>query len=94
MLQTGPVIRRRVVARGRVQGVFFRDTCRRLAWAHRVSGWVTNRDDGAVEAVFEGEPSAVQALVNWTRHGPPQARVTKLEVIAEEPRGELGFSVR
>jgi acylphosphatase len=59
-----------------------------------VAGWVTNRDDGAVEAVFEGEPHGVQALVNWARHGPPQARVTTLEVIEEEPRGERGFAVR
>jgi acylphosphatase len=44
--------------------------------------------------VFEGEPSAVQALVDWAREGPPQARVIKLEVIDEEPRGERGFSVR
>ena len=63
-------------------------------WARRVSGWVTNREDGAVEAVFEGEPSAVQAMVDWARRGPAQASVTKLEVIEEEPRGELGFSVR
>ena len=46
-------------------GVFFRDTCRRQAWAHRVSGWVTNREDGAVEAIFEGEAAAVQAMVDW-----------------------------
>jgi acylphosphatase len=67
---------------------------RREASAHQVSGWVANREDGALEAVFEGEPAAVQALVDWTRQGPPRARVIKLEVIEEEPRGELGFSVR
>jgi acylphosphatase len=94
MIQTGAVIRRRVVAHGLVQGVFFRDTCRRQAWAQRVAGWVTNREDGAVEAVFEGEPSAVQAMVEWARKGPPHAYVNKLEVIEEEPRGERGFSVR
>jgi acylphosphatase len=94
MIQTGAVIRRRVVARGRVQGVFFRDTCRRQAWSHRVSGWVTNREDGAVEAVFEGDAAAVQAMVEWARRGPAQAHVAKLEVIEEEPRGELGFSIR
>jgi acylphosphatase len=92
--QTGAVIRRRVVAHGRVQGVFFRDTCRRQAWAYRVSGWVTNREDGAVEAIFEGEVAAVQAMVDWARRGPARAQVTKLEIIEEEPRGELGFSVR
>jgi acylphosphatase len=94
LLHTGAVIRRRVVVYGRVQGVFFRDSCRREAGTHRVSGWVANRADGAVEAVFEGESAAVQALLDWTRQGPPRARVIKLEVIEEEPRGELGFSVR
>ena len=94
MIQTGAVIRRRVVAHGLVQGVFFRDTCRRRASARRVSGWVTNREDGAVEAVFEGEHSAVQAMIDWARRGPSQAHVTKLEVIEEEPCGERGFSVR
>ena len=94
MIQTGGVIRRRVVAHGLVQGVFFRDACRRQASAHRVAGWVTNREDGTVEAVFEGEPSAVQAMIDWSRDGSAQAYVTKLEVIDEEPRGERGFSVR
>ena len=94
MIHTGAVIRRRVVAQGRVQGVFFRDTCRREASGRRVSGWISNREDGAVEAVFEGEASAVLALIDWARQGPPQARVIKLEIIEEEPRGERGFSVR
>ena len=94
MIQTGAVIRRRVVAHGRVQGVFFRDTCRRQAWTRGVSGWVTNREDGAVEAVFEGEPSDVHAMVDWARRGPAHAEVAKLEVIEEEPCGEQGFSVR
>jgi acylphosphatase len=94
MIQTGAVIRRRVVAHGRVQGVFFRDTCRRQARTRQVTGWVSNREDGAVEAVFEGEPTDVQAMVDWARRGPYQAHVTKLEVTEETPRGELGFSVR
>ena len=94
VIQTGAVIRRRVVAHGRVQGVFFRDTCRRQARTRQVSGWVANREDGAVEAVFEGEASDVQAMVDWARRGPYQAYVTNLEVIEETPRGELGFSVR
>ena len=87
MIQTGAVIRRRVVAHGRVQGVFFRDTCRRQALAYRVSGWVTNREDGAVEAVFEGEPYAGNGRLGPSRL--IQASVTELEVIEEEPRGEL-----
>jgi acylphosphatase len=59
-----------------------------------VSGWSPNRDDGAVEAVFEGEPSDVQAMVDWARRGPAHAEVAELEVIEEEPCGERGFSVR
>ena len=75
MIETGEVIRRRVVAHGRVQGVFFRDTCRRQALAYSVSGWVANREDGAVEAVFEGEPYAVKAMVDWARRGSVHATV-------------------
>jgi acylphosphatase len=87
------MIRRRVVAYGTVQGVFFRDSCRREAKRHQVSGWVTNRADGALEAVFEGEPAEVEAMVDWARQGPPRARVEGLDVTAEEPQGESGFRV-
>jgi acylphosphatase len=87
-------IRRRVVARGRVQGVFFRDATRRRAETRGVAGWVSNRSDGAVEAVFEGEPDAVESMVRFTREGPGRARVDDLEVVEEEPEGLSGFSVR
>jgi acylphosphatase len=88
------MIRRRVVATGLVQGVFYRDTCRREASRRGVAGWVTNRGDGAVEAVFEGEEPDVQALVDWARHGPSHARVDHVEVTEEEPTGQPGFDVR
>jgi acylphosphatase len=88
------VIRRRVIAYGRVQGVFFRDSVRRLARQHDVAGSVTNRWDGAVEAVFEGEPDAVDRLVRFMREGPRGAEVERVEVIEEEPEGLSGFSVR
>ena len=87
-------VRRRVVAHGRVQGVFFRDTVRRRADAAGVAGWVANRPDGAVEAVFEGEPAAVAALVELCRHGPRRAEVTGFECKDEEPQGVEGFMVR
>jgi acylphosphatase len=87
------MIRRRVVVSGRVQGVWFRDSCRREAERHRVAGWVRNRGDGRVEAVFEGEPDAVNALVNWAQHGPPRAQVTAIDVRDEVPAGEAGFRV-
>ena len=57
------MIRRRVVVHGQVQGVFFRDTTRRQAESRGVAGWVRNRADGAVEAVFEGEPEAVESML-------------------------------
>jgi acylphosphatase len=87
------MIRRRVVVSGRVQGVWFRDSCRREARRHRVAGWVRNREDGRVEAVFEGEPDAVNTLVNWAQHGPPHAHVTAIDVRDEAPTGEAGFRV-
>ena len=87
-------VRRRVVVHGRVQGVFFRDSCERMARSAGVSGWVRNRNDGAVEAVFEGEPAAVDRMVGWARQGPRRADVSDVEVFHEEPVGEPGFSVR
>ena len=75
-------IRRRVLVSGRVQGVFFRDTCRREAAAAGVAVRVDNLPDGRVEAVFEGPPAAVQCMVEWCRTGPPRARVDHVEVIA------------
>jgi acylphosphatase len=87
------VIRRRVVVRGHVQGVFFRDTARRMAEARDVSGWITNRPDGAVEAVFEGEPDAVGKMVAFAREGPRGAVVEGVEVTDEEPEGLSGFRV-
>jgi acylphosphatase len=88
------VIRRRVVVHGLVQGVFFRDSVRSLARAARVHGWVRNTPDGSVEAVFEGEPEAVERLVAFCRQGPRGARVDSLVVSAEEPEGLRGFAIR
>jgi acylphosphatase len=88
------MIRRRVVVHGHVQGVFFRDSTRQLAERESVGGWVRNRADGAVEAVFEGEPEAVERLVRFAREGPHDARVERVEVADEEPEGLRRFSVR
>ena len=90
----GDVERRRVVVRGSVQGVFFRDSTRREASRRGVAGWVTNRSDGAVEAVFEGPAEDVEALVDFCRSGPGRADVSDVEVSEEEPEGLEGFSVR
>ena len=89
-----PVIRRRVVVHGHVQGVFFRDSVRRMAEQRGVSGRVANRPDGAVEAVFEGEPEAVARLVDFCREGPRGAQVESVDVFDEDPRGESGFRVQ
>jgi acylphosphatase len=87
------VVRRRVIVRGRVQGVFFRDTLRRQAESRSVAGWAMNRNDGAVEAAFEGAQDAVEALVDFCRRGPSRARVEDVEVVEEQPEGLTGFRV-
>jgi acylphosphatase len=88
------VVRRRVLVHGHVQGVFFRDTTRRQASRFGVAGWVTNRADGAVEAVFEGAPDAVASMVEFCESGPRGADVDRVETSEEEPEGLSGFDVR
>jgi len=87
-------IARSVVISGRVQGVFFRDTLRRRARSRGVSGWVSNRPDGTVQAHLEGPPDGVAELVLWCRTGPRGAEVEDLEVTVAEPEGADGFVVR
>jgi len=88
-------VRRHVVAHGHVHGVFFRDSTRREAERLGVDGWVRNVEDGTVEAVFEGEPSAVDALVELCRSGPGRARVERLVVDGDWPPERLrGFEIR
>jgi acylphosphatase len=88
------IVRRRVVVTGRVQGVWFRESCRREAEALDVAGWVRNRADGTVEGVVEGPPAAVDRMVAWCGDGPPRARVDRVAVTVETPAGEQGFAVR
>jgi acylphosphatase len=87
-------IRRRVVVHGQVQGVFFRDSTRERAQSRGVAGWVRNRPDGAVEAVFEGDPEAVESMVRFASEGPRHADVDDVEVSEEEPEGLSDFDVR
>jgi acylphosphatase len=87
-------IRRRVVVHGDVQGVFFRDSTRERAQSRGVAGWVRNRPDGAVEAVFEGDPEAVESMVRFASEGPRRAEVQDVDVSDEEPEGLSGFDVR
>lgn len=89
-----PIVRMRVIVTGLVQGVFFRESTRNEALARDVSGWVRNDPDGSVEAVFEGQPEAVEAMVAWAHIGPSRAQVQSLTRFAEEPEGLVGFDVR
>ena len=88
------VVARRLVAAGRVQGVFFRDSTRREAIRLGVTGWVRNCPDGTVEAHVEGAADAVAALVRWAREGPRHADVDDLRVSDAEPRGCERFEIR
>jgi acylphosphatase len=84
----------RVLVRGRVQGVFFRAEARARAESLDLAGSVRNLPDGAVEAVFEGDPERVESMVDWCRRGPEGASVEGVEVSSEEPTGERGFDLR
>jgi acylphosphatase len=85
------IVRRRAIIHGAVQGVFFRDSLRRAAIERGVAGSAVNRADGSVEAVLEGPADAVSSLLELCRTGPPAARVDRIEVGEEEPRGASGF---
>ena len=86
---------RRLVAHGRVQGVFFRDETRQRAQRHGLAGWVRNRADGGVEAHLEGPSDAVEAVEAWIRDGgPPRAQVTEVVVDDVDVEGHEGFEVR
>jgi acylphosphatase len=82
-------LRVHVFVSGRVQGVFFRQSTQQQAQSLRVNGWVRNLPDGRVEAVFEGEESAVKMLVAYCRYGPSAARVENAEVIFENYKGDF-----
>lgn len=79
---------------GRVQGVFFRKAASEHARRLGVGGWVHNRADGRVEAVFEGPRDAVDELVAWCHEGTPWSKVEGVEVTSEEPEGLESFRIR
>jgi acylphosphatase len=85
--------RRHVTVYGFVQGVGFRFAVERAARTRGVAGWVRNRPDGTVAAVFEGDPDDVEALVDFCRRGPRGSDVDRVDVSAESPEGLLGFRV-
>lgn len=91
---TVSTVRARALVRGRVQGVWFRQSVAEEARALGAVGWVRNLTDGSVEAVFEGPPAVVERAIDYVRVGPPRAEVASVEVTWEEPAGEEGFAVR
>jgi acylphosphatase len=88
------MIRRRIIVKGRVQGVFFRQGCQREAVAVGVTGWIRNNYDGSVEAALEGAPDAIERVVSWMRVGPSEAVVTDVNIIDEALVGEHTFRIR
>jgi acylphosphatase len=86
-------VRRHVLVSGRVQGVWFRESCRRTAARRDVRGFVRNLEDGRVEAVFEGPPELVEELVEWCRHGSSSAVVEGIEITEEPVEGLVDFVV-
>lgn len=88
------IVRFRVIVHGLVQGVWFRESCRRVASEFGVYGSVHNRADGTVEAHFEGPEAAVARAVAWCRSGPPRADVTGVDVSEQQPTGTRSFDVR
>ena len=89
----GERVAKRVKVSGDVQGVFFRDSTRSEAQSRGVAGWVRNSPDGSVEALFEGEPDAVEAMIEFARSGPRSADVRDVDVSDREPEGLSGFEV-
>ena len=90
---TTGVRRVHVSIEGRVQGVFYRATCVERARALGLAGWVRNALEGRVEAEFEGESAAIEAMLAWCREGPPYAHVGAVEVREDQPTGETEFRV-
>jgi acylphosphatase len=87
------LVRKHVVAHGRVQGVWFRESARVQAARHGLVGWVRNRPDGTVEAELEGEAEEVELVVAWFERGPRDARVERVEVSELPLAGEQRFAV-
>lgn len=87
-------VAKRLVIRGRVQGVWFRESMRQAAETHGVKGWVRNRADGTVEALVEGPAAAVEAIVRWAHRGPERADVTGVEQHEASPSGHAAFEKR
>lgn len=91
---TSSKVRARLLVQGKVQGVFFRENTKQKAQELGLTGWVKNTDEGAVEAVFEGEKEKVSEIVEWLKNGPPLAKVENVEIEWQEYQNEFtGFQV-
>jgi acylphosphatase len=86
--------RKHLFVSGRVQGVFYRDTCRQVADKEGVAGWASNLRDGRVEIVLEGDEDAIERVVAWCRVGTEYATVESVDVSDERPEGLSGFAIR
>jgi len=78
-----------VIISGKVQGVWYRASTKKMATTLGLSGWVKNRSDGGVEALFEGEEDVVQRMIAWCKQGPPLAQVTEVKIMNKQPTGEF-----
>lgn len=95
MVAPASLVRAHIFVSGKVQGVFFRENCRKLADKFKITGWVKNLKDGRVEAVFEGEEGKVKRMVKWAKRGPIWARVDNLEAVWQNYQGEFdNFEIR
>ncbi len=81
---SSPKTRVHVVISGLVQGVFFRHYTRKYAIQYNLTGWVKNRSDGDVEAIFEGGEESIALMIDWCRGGPPSAQVSHIDISHEE----------
>jgi acylphosphatase len=82
---------RQVTIRGRVQGVGFRYWVEQQAMARNLEGWVRNRRDGSVEALFAGAADVVSEMIAVCRRGPPSGRV---KAVQEEPASPDALNLR
>lgn len=73
-----------VLISGHVQGVWFRANAKQKAEQLGLKGWVKNTDDGCVEAVFQGDENQVHEMIKWCNHGPPLAKVEKVDVLKKQ----------
>lgn len=87
-------VRRKVLVSGRVQGVFYRDTCRRVAQQEGVGGSARNMPDGRVEVVLEGAADSVDRVIAWCRKGTDWSQVESVEVSEEKPQGQSDFRIK